>query len=61
MKRLLVISLIAFAAFAAEGYKVINKIKIGGPGSWDYSYVDTANHRLYVLENPAADPTCSRN
>src|SRR6266700_3727055 len=29
-------------------YKVVNKIKIGGAGRWDYVYVDSANHRLYV-------------
>ncbi len=39
----------AVAAFAAPpNYKVISKIKIGGPGRWDYVYVDGANHRLYV-------------
>ena len=32
---------------AAE-YKVTGKIKIGGAGRWDYVYVDSANHRLYV-------------
>jgi YVTN family beta-propeller protein len=41
--------LAASAAFAAPPtYKVVGKIKIGGGGRWDYSYVDTANHRLYV-------------
>ena len=30
MKKLLTMALIAAAAFAAEGYKVIGKIKIGG-------------------------------
>src|SRR6266404_3460678 len=41
--------LAASAAFAAAPtYKVVGKIKIGGGGRWDYSYVDTANHRLYV-------------
>jgi YVTN family beta-propeller protein len=39
----------AFVANAAPpAYKVVNKIKIGGAGSWDYVYVDSANHRLYV-------------
>ena len=28
--------LVVAAAFAAEGYKVIGKIKIGGKGGWDY-------------------------
>jgi DNA-binding beta-propeller fold protein YncE len=37
------------AAFAAPpSYKVVSKIKIGGVGRWDYVYVDSANHRLYV-------------
>lgn len=41
--------LAAGAAFAAPPtYKVVGKIKVGGGGRWDYSYVDTANHRLYV-------------
>jgi DNA-binding beta-propeller fold protein YncE len=33
---------------AAEGYKVLNKIKIGGAGSWDYVALDNTNRRLYV-------------
>jgi hypothetical protein len=33
---------------AAPTYKVVGKIKIGGAGRWDYVYVDSANHRLYV-------------
>lgn len=47
--------LLVFAAAAAltinaapPTYKVVGKIKIGGAGSWDYVYVDSANHRLYV-------------
>src|ERR1700756_4107438 len=39
----------AIAAFAAPPtYKVVNKIKIGGGVRWDYAYLDSANHRLYV-------------
>ncbi len=48
MKKLLIIALAAAAAFAAEGYKVLTKIKIGGEGSWDYTAMDSANRRLYV-------------
>ena len=48
MKKILTIALIAAAAFAAEGYKVIGKIKIGGEGPWDYVAMDSANRRLYV-------------
>jgi len=41
--------LIGVSAFgAAPTYKVSSKIKIGGAASWDYVYVDSANHRLYV-------------
>jgi YVTN family beta-propeller protein len=40
--------LMVTAAFAAEGYHVLNKIKIGGTGGWDYVTADGANHRLYV-------------
>jgi DNA-binding beta-propeller fold protein YncE len=36
------------AAFAAEGYKVVNKIKIGGTGGWDYLAVDPATQRVYA-------------
>ena len=46
---LLTLFLVAFAALAAPPtYKVTGKIKIGGAGRWDYVYVDSANHRLYV-------------
>ena len=48
MKKLLTIALVAAAAFAAEGYKVLTKIKIGGEGRWDYVAMDSANRRLYV-------------
>jgi len=48
MKKLMTVVLIAGAAFAAEGYKVLNKIKIGGVGGWDYVTVDSQAHRLYA-------------
>lgn len=48
MKRILAIALVAAAAFAAEGYKVINKYKIGGTGGWDYVAVDNTNRRIYA-------------
>ncbi|MDE3198737.1 MAG: YncE family protein [Acidobacteriota bacterium] len=42
----------ATAAFAAPpAYKVITKIKVGGAGRWDYVYVDSNNHRLYVAHS----------
>ncbi|HYW45659.1 MAG TPA: YncE family protein [Bryobacteraceae bacterium] len=48
MKKVLTIALVAAAAFAAEGYKILTKIKIGGEGRWDYVAMDAANRRLYV-------------
>jgi DNA-binding beta-propeller fold protein YncE len=49
MKKALLLAFAATAAFAAAPtYKVLTKIKIGGGTRWDYSYVDSANHRLYV-------------
>jgi YVTN family beta-propeller protein len=46
------LGLLAVGAFAAAPtYKVVTKIKIGGTGGWDYVYVDSANHRLYVSHN----------
>jgi YVTN family beta-propeller protein len=38
----------AIVCAAPPAYHVITKIKIGGPGRWDYAYADSANHRLYV-------------
>jgi YVTN family beta-propeller protein len=43
---LLILATAAFAA--APTYKVVNKVKIGGETRWDYGYLDSANHRLYV-------------
>src|SRR5580700_3384209 len=52
MKSTLLLVAFATAALAAPPtYKVITKIKVGGAGSWDYAYVDSANHRLYVSHN----------
>jgi YVTN family beta-propeller protein len=48
MKKVLMVVLITAAAFAAEGYHVINKIKVGGTGGWDYLTLDNASRRLYV-------------
>ena len=42
-------TIVATAAFAAPpAYKVINKIKIGGGVRWDYAFLDSVNHRLYI-------------
>ncbi len=48
MKKLVIFAALAASAFAAEGYKVLNKIKIGGTGGWDYVAMDNVNRRLYV-------------
>lgn len=48
MRKFLLVSAAAFAFAAPPAYKVVNKIKIGGATRWDYAYVDSANHRLYV-------------
>src|SRR5271163_4599636 len=41
--------MLASAVFAAPPtYKVVNKIKVGGGVRWDYAYLDSNNHRLYV-------------
>src|ERR1700733_7880818 len=49
MKKLLIAaSLLAITAFAAEGYKVLSKIKIGGTGGWDYVAVDPSTNRVYA-------------
>jgi YVTN family beta-propeller protein len=42
------LALAAIALAAAPGFKVINKVKIGGAGGWDYVFVDSAAQRLYV-------------
>ena len=60
MKKLLVFALVATAGFAAEGYKVLNKIKIGGAGGWDYVVADDAHHRLYVSHGASVSVLATR-
>jgi hypothetical protein len=49
MKKALLCVLAAACAMAAPPtYKVVNKIKIPGGTRWDYAFLDSANHRLYV-------------
>jgi len=55
MKKLLAIALIIGAAWAAEGYKVITKIKVGGEARWDYVALDTVNRRLYVSHSTSVE------
>jgi len=55
MKKVVTVVLLAAAAFAAEGYKVINKIKIGGSGGWDYVACDSAGRRVYASHGTAVE------
>jgi YVTN family beta-propeller protein len=55
MKRLLTAGLIIATAFAAEGYKVLNKIKIGGTGGWDYVALDNTNRRIYASHGTSVE------
>lgn len=49
MKSTFLFACAALTAWAAPpAYKVVGHIKVGGTGGWDYVYVDSANHRLYV-------------
>jgi len=48
MKNFMILILASVALAAPPAYKVVSKIKIGGAGRWDYCFVDSANHRLYV-------------
>jgi len=54
MKRILTVLFVALAALAAEGYHVIQKIQIGGGGSWDYLTLDNSARRLYVSNGTRA-------
>ena len=55
MKKLLTLVLLAAAVWAAEGYKTISKIKVGGEGRWDYVAMDSVNRRLYVSHNTSVE------
>lgn len=55
MKTLMTVALLAGVAFAAEGYHVLNKIKIGGTGGWDYVTVDSNAHRLYATHGTVVE------
>jgi YVTN family beta-propeller protein len=52
LKTLLMISAFAFAAmsvsYSARGYHLIEKIDVGGQGSWDYLTVDDAGRRVFI-------------
>jgi DNA-binding beta-propeller fold protein YncE len=55
MKKLLLYALVAVAAYSAEGLKILNKIKIGGTGGWDYLTLDPVNRKLYVSHGTKVD------
>ncbi len=45
---LVLVSLASLAVQAANPYRLIKEIPIGGEGGWDYVAIDSAAHRLYV-------------
>ena len=48
MKTVLILAFASLAMAAPPTYKVVANIRIGGANRTDYTYCDTANHRLYV-------------
>jgi len=48
MKKLLCAIALAALVFAAEGFKVLARYKIGGEGRWDYLAVDPNARRIYA-------------
>jgi DNA-binding beta-propeller fold protein YncE len=42
------------AAQGAGGYRIVRKIPVGGEGGWDYAFVDSPAHRLYVSHGTRA-------
>jgi DNA-binding beta-propeller fold protein YncE len=48
LKTFWIAGMIASAAFAAEGFRIVDKIKIGGTGGWDYVAVDPDAGRVYA-------------
>jgi DNA-binding beta-propeller fold protein YncE len=44
----LLLASIAVGQAQGQGYKLVDTVKIGGEGGWDYLTVDTAAHRLYI-------------
>jgi len=55
MRRTFLFLVMTGFAVGAEGYHVINKIKIGGTGGWDYVAVDSGAHRLYATHGTEVD------
>lgn len=48
MRFALLLALGISGSLFAQQYKVTGSIPIEGAGGWDYAYVDSANHQLYV-------------
>jgi YVTN family beta-propeller protein len=48
MRKYLLLILATAVFAAAPTYKVLSKIKVGGGVRWDYAYLDSADHRLYL-------------
>ena len=40
--------LAAVPALAQKQYKVVNRVKLGGEGGWDYLYYDKDGQRLFI-------------
>jgi YVTN family beta-propeller protein len=55
MKKSVTFAIMIATAFAAGGYKVANKIKIGGTGGWDYVALDSVNRRVYASHATEVD------
>lgn len=46
--RLASLLLLAAASAQAQGIHLLQTLKVGGPGGWDYVTLDSVHHRLYV-------------
>lgn len=54
-KKLFAVALVIGAALAAEGYKVIGTIKIGGEARWDYVLFDPSTRHLFVSHSSSVE------
>jgi YVTN family beta-propeller protein len=46
-----VVVLAAAPAFAQKQYNVVNRVKLGGEGGWDYLIFDRDGHRLFITRS----------
>jgi DNA-binding beta-propeller fold protein YncE len=44
----LIAGVVVYAAPQAGGYHVIKRMPVGGDGGWDYLFIDSDTHRLYI-------------